>query len=148
MERRPHHNSIFFSIFFIVRLISSYIPKFSLLSCLILEIAMKKTLDSDLEDDLKKFQFYLNIFSSQVNTKLHTENQSPSLLNSWDSCEEDLKISILKTTSNFLKTVLGSPQIDLPMLKTSFIDLPLFHYYSGWPGGRPAGRAGGWRKWK
>ena len=68
---------------------------------------MKKTLDSDLEDDLKKFQFYLNIFSSQVNTKLHTENQSPSLLNSWDSCEEDLKISILKTTSNFLKTVLG-----------------------------------------
>ena len=35
---------ILFSIFLLIRLISSYTPKISLLACLILEIAMKMTL--------------------------------------------------------------------------------------------------------
>ena len=45
-------NSNLFSIFVLIRLILSYILKISLLACLILQIAVKKTLKLDLEDDL------------------------------------------------------------------------------------------------
>ena len=38
--------------------------------------------------------FSLNIYSSQARIKLQTENQNPSLLNSADSYEEDLKIKV------------------------------------------------------
>ena len=44
-----------FSIF-VIRLILSYILKISLLACLILQIALKKTLKLDLEDDLNFFE--------------------------------------------------------------------------------------------
>ena len=47
-----------FSIFLLIRLISSYIPRISLLAFLILEIAMKMTLNYDLEDDPKIIQFF------------------------------------------------------------------------------------------
>ena len=42
--RGPQYNSNFFLIILLIRLISSYIPKIILLTFLILEIAMKKTL--------------------------------------------------------------------------------------------------------
>ena len=42
--------------------------------------------------------FVLNITSIWVNIKLHTKNESPSLLNSVDRYEEDLDIVIWKTT--------------------------------------------------
>ena len=51
--RRPQDDSNISSIFYLVRLISSYIIKISPIACLILEIAVKKTLKEDLEDDLK-----------------------------------------------------------------------------------------------
>ena len=44
-------------------------------------------------------QHNFNVTSSWVKMKLHTTNQPPSLLNYGDSCEEDLKIKIWKTTS-------------------------------------------------
>ena len=46
----------------LIRIISSYIPKISLLASLCLEIAMKKTLSQDLEDDLKIILFSLSLF--------------------------------------------------------------------------------------
>ena len=79
---------------------ASYIPEINLLSCLILEIAMKKPKNWHLEDDLNIIpMFSLNISYSKVEIKLHTENQPNSLLNYGDSYEEDLKIGIWKTTS-------------------------------------------------
>ena len=42
-----------------------------------------------------------NIFSSQVDIKLHTENEAPILLNSGDSYEGDLKIRMWKTTLKY-----------------------------------------------
>ena len=49
-------NSNLFSIFVLIRLILSYILKIRLLACLILQIAVKKTLKLDLEDDLNFFE--------------------------------------------------------------------------------------------
>ena len=43
--------------------------------------------------------FVLNISSSYVNIKLHTENQPPSFVNSGDSYEEGIQIRIWKMTS-------------------------------------------------
>ena len=67
---------------------------------------MKKTLKSGFRRRPQKhFQFVLNISSSLVRIKLHTNNQSPSLLNSEDGYEEDLKIWIWKTTSTKITSV-------------------------------------------
>ena len=55
----PQHNSIFVSLFFLVRLISTFIPKISLLSFLIMEIAMKKSLKSG----FRRRPQYIPIFS-------------------------------------------------------------------------------------
>ena len=41
-------------------------------------------------------------------------------------------------TSNFLKTVLSSPQLDLLMLENKFCSIPARNYFPGWGGG------GGW----
>ena len=60
--RRPQDNFNFFSIFLLVRLKSSCKQKISQLACLIMRIAMKKTLYWDLEDDLKIFLIYFSIF--------------------------------------------------------------------------------------
>ena len=49
------------SIFLIVRLVLSYVQKISLLLCLILEIAVKKTLKLDFEDDLNFFEDFFGI---------------------------------------------------------------------------------------
>ena len=57
--RRPLDNYNFVSIVLQVRLILSYILKISPLACLILEIAMKKTLRLDLEDDLEITTIFL-----------------------------------------------------------------------------------------
>ena len=61
---------------------------------------MKKTLKIRIwKTTLQYFEFFsLNISSKYVNIKLHTENQPPSLLNSEDGYEEDLKIRIWKMT--------------------------------------------------
>ena len=85
--------SIFFSTFLLVRVESSYIPKISLLAFL----ALKKT--SKLEFGRRSY----NIYSSN----LHAENQPPSLFNSGDSYEEDLKIRIWKTTLQFFEFFLS-----------------------------------------
>ena len=45
------------------------------------------------------YNHFLKISTYQVNIKFHTENQPPSLLNSGDIYEGDLKIRIWKTTS-------------------------------------------------
>ena len=69
-----------------------------------MEIAVKKTLKFGFgrrpQHNLYLFSEY---FPSKVKIKLHTENQPPSLLNIGDSCEEDLKIWILKTTSIYFQ---------------------------------------------
>ena len=58
---------------------------------------MKKTLKLGLEDDLNIISiFSLNNASNYVDIKLHNENHPPSLLNSGDSYEEDLKLRIWK----------------------------------------------------
>ena len=62
------------------------------------------TYNEDLEIRIRKttttyFQFVHNISSSLVKIKLHTKNQSTSLLTSGDSYEEDLKFWIWKMTS-------------------------------------------------
>ena len=55
MEEDLNIIPMLFSIFFLVMLISSYIPKISYLAGLILEIAMKKTLNlSGLQSNLDK----------------------------------------------------------------------------------------------
>ena len=81
---------------------------------------MKKTLNQNLEDDLKIIHFYsLNISSNYVNIQLHIENQPPSLLNSGDSYEEDIKLGFgrrpqnnsffsLNTSSNWVNIQLHS----------------------------------------
>ena len=106
--RRPQDNFNIFSIFLLVRLKSSCKQKISQLACLIMNIAMKKTLKLGFgRRPQENFNFWLNISSSKVKIKLKTENQPNSLLNNEDSYEEDLKIWILKTTSNnskFLST--------------------------------------------
>ena len=51
---------IFQALLFLIRFILSYIPKIRLLACLILEIAMKKTLDQALEDDFKIIFFFFH----------------------------------------------------------------------------------------
>ena len=59
--RLPHNIPIFsLSLFLLVRLIWSYIPNISLLACLLLEIAMKKTLQLGLEDDLTIFKHFFS----------------------------------------------------------------------------------------
>ena len=91
-----HMSPILFSIILLIRLASNDTPKISFLACLILDVALKKTL---------KFgfgirpQFFHNISSNLVRIKLHTKNQSPSLLNFGDCYEENRKIWIWKTTS-------------------------------------------------
>ena len=62
----------------------------------------KKTLKLLFERRPPNFSnIFLNISSSQCRIKLPTENQPPSLLNSRDSFEEDLKIRTWKKTSIF-----------------------------------------------
>ena len=72
----------------------------SLLAYLIQKIAMKNTLHYDLEDDLKIVFIRLSIyFLIRLISDYEPKNQFPSLLNSGDRYEEDLKIRIWKTTS-------------------------------------------------
>ena len=64
---------------------------------------MKKTLKLGLGRQPQHISdFFLNIFSSLVNIKLHTENQPPNFLNFGDSYEEDIKIRTWKTTLQYL----------------------------------------------
>ena len=78
----------FYSIFILVWLVSSYIPKISHLACLILKMAMNKTLKLGFgRRPQQNLEFFLNISSSLVSIKLHIKNQSPSLLNSEDGYE-------------------------------------------------------------
>ena len=88
--------SNFVSIFLLVWLESSYIPKISLLAFLFMDIALKKTLKLGFG---RRPQFFLNISSSLVRIKLHTKNQPPNLLNYGDGYEEDFTIRMLKMTS-------------------------------------------------
>ena len=91
---------ICFATFLLIRFISSYIPNVSLLACLILEIAIKKTLKWGFGRwPQHKSNLLHSIYSNKVNIKVLTENQPLSLLNSGDSYEEDLIIRIGKTTS-------------------------------------------------
>ena len=99
LGRRPQHNFSFFWIFPLVRLMISDILKLSLLACLILEIAMKKTLKLGFgRRPQQNFQFFLQISSCLVRIKLHTKNQPPSLLYFGYRYEEDLTIRIWKKT--------------------------------------------------
>ena len=69
---------------------------------------MKKTLKLGFGRRPHNFpNFFHNISSSLGRIKLHTENQPPSLFNSGDSYEEDLKISIWKMTLMKMKILLG-----------------------------------------
>ena len=98
--RRSPQSFQSFTIFLLVQLESSYITKVSLLACLIWEIAMKTTFKQEFEEDLNNISnCFLNISSSLVRINLHTKTQPPSLLNSGDSYEEDLKIRIWKLNS-------------------------------------------------
>ena len=95
--RTQQHFQFFLSIF-LLWLESSFIPKISLLACLILEMAMKRTLKLGFGRwPQQHFQFFLIFLLVKI--KLHTKNQLPSLLNSEDVYEEDLKIRIWKITS-------------------------------------------------
>ena len=59
--------SVILSIFLLVRLKASYIPKISLITCLILEIAMKKTLKLKFGRRLQhNFNFFLTQYFFQV----------------------------------------------------------------------------------
>ena len=69
---------------------------------------MKKTLKLRFGRRPHNFpNLFHNISSSLGRIKLHTENQPHSLFNSGDSYEEDLKISIWKTTLMKMKIPLG-----------------------------------------
>ena len=71
--RQPKVIPTFSSVFLLVGLITSYLPKKSLLASLIVEIAIKKTLKLGFgKRPQHNFNFVLNIFSSLVNIKLHT----------------------------------------------------------------------------
>ena len=106
---------------------------------------MKKTLRLGFGRWQKDNSIFITIFSCYVNIKLHIPNQPPRLFNSWDSCEEDLKIWIRKTTSNCLKTILGSPYLTLSMLENKFCWIPAISYFPGvWVGGW----LGGWAETK
>ena len=69
-------------IFLLVRLISSYIVKISLLACLVLEIAMEKTLKLVFgRRHYKFFNFFLNILSRYVSIKLQPKHFPNCFLN-------------------------------------------------------------------
>ena len=67
---------------------------------------MKKTLKLGFSKQLYNISKSLNTSSNYVKNKLHAENQPPSLLNSEDRYEEDLKISICKMTLQYFELFL------------------------------------------
>ena len=68
------------------------IPKIILLACLIPEIVMKKTLTLGFGRRPKNNSNFLSIFLIvRLKSHSHSENHLPSLLNSADSYEEDIK---------------------------------------------------------
>ena len=80
LEDDLNNISNLFSIFILVWLEPSYMLKISLLACLILEMAMKKTLKSGFgRRPPHNSSFFLLIQSSLVRVNSHTKNQPPSL---------------------------------------------------------------------
>ena len=79
---------------------------------------MKKTLKIRIWKMTQQIlQIFLNISSSQVRIKIHTENQPPSLFSFGDSYEEDFKIRIWKTTSQYFQSFLNISSSQVRMKK-------------------------------
>ena len=123
-----------FSIILLVWLISSHILKISFLTWIILEIAMKMTLKLGFgRQPQDNSNFFLIFFLSRLISSWKPKINLSSLLNSWDSCEEDLEIMILK----FFEDCFGIP-LTLPTNVRKQVYLNSC-YFTTILGGRPGG---------